>query len=90
MAGISRAERARRQALLEQGLKECTKCQKALPVAEFNRDKARWDGLDPHCRGCRNSYKAANRETLAEYSREYYAENQERCQRLTREDLRGR
>jgi hypothetical protein len=61
---ISRAERARRESLLAQGLKECRRCLVTLPTTEFARSRSQWDGLQSRCRDCdsvcRNAHHKQN------------------------------
>lgn len=33
--------------------KHCGKCDKNLPISEFGKNKARYDGLQSHCKSCR-------------------------------------
>lgn len=49
-------------------LKRCTRCKKSLPVAEFHRDRSRWDGLHASCKACncdqaKEHYRAAERKS---------------------------
>ena len=47
-------------------MKQCQACKELLPTDEFNKNKAKKDGLQPRCRKCHN-----------EDSRRYYSENKE-------------
>lgn len=49
---------------MEWGVKKCIKCGVEKPVAEFNKDKNKKDGLDPRCKICAkaaaNAWNKAN------------------------------
>lgn len=49
-----------------QSLKYCSKCKSNKPIDLFNKNKARYDGLQTHCREC----------TQKKF-REYYSDNKE-------------
>ena len=51
----TKADRARRKILLEQGLKECNKCLVVKSVNEFPIHKKNIDGLHSWCKECKNS-----------------------------------
>ncbi|NKS00467.1 hypothetical protein GS528_04800 [Rhodococcus hoagii] len=59
MTAITNIERERRQALFEQGLKECSKCLEALPIDRFRRRSDGWAGLRAECIGCQDAAAAA-------------------------------
>jgi uncharacterized protein (DUF983 family) len=42
--------------------KTCLKCSEAKPVAEFNKNSRKKDGLHTQCKACRNGYLASYRE----------------------------
>ncbi|WP_457145149.1 hypothetical protein [Mycobacterium sp. URHB0021] len=54
MAGIPQAERERRDRLYVYGVKQCTRCDQALPLDEFAPRPDGYMGLYGACRGCRN------------------------------------
>lgn len=60
-------------------LKQCSKCQEYKPATAdfFNRDIRRRDGLDPHCKACKNIYYQQNRDRLKAKSLVNYRENRE-------------
>jgi hypothetical protein len=55
MAAISGAERARRDVLYHQGLKDCTCCQRSKPLADFGPRSDGYRGLYGECRKCKNA-----------------------------------
>ncbi|WFS15178.1 hypothetical protein [Rhodococcus aetherivorans] len=62
MAGISRAERERREALLAEGLKECTGprgCGEVKPLEEFRERADGFAGRRAECIGCEQVAEAA-------------------------------
>jgi hypothetical protein len=59
MAAISAAERQRRDQLCEQGLKECTCCRRAKPLADFHARHDGYKGLHGECRKCKNTATSA-------------------------------
>ena len=58
-------------------MKICSKCKESKPLDGFNKDKNRNDGLFPQCKRCVRAYKQANKERLAEYSKQYKKDNRE-------------
>lgn len=59
MAAISAAERQRRDQLYEQGLKDCTCCRRAKPLADFHARRDGYRGLHGECRRCKNAATSA-------------------------------
>ena len=57
---LSRPE-PRVQALVDVTSKRCPSCETTKDADDFNRDKARPDGLDTNCRDCRRARKAEMR-----------------------------
>lgn len=59
--------------------KRCSACKETKPVSEFHSDKSRKDGLAAYCKSCRckkgRSYRAANKEKIAEKNRRWQEEN---------------
>ena len=53
--------------------KDCTKCGKNLPAAEFYKNSRNKSGLTSQCRACMKAYADANRERKAAREREYRA-----------------
>ena len=70
MAGITRAERERRDALYALGLKQCTTCDEPLPLADFAPQSDGYRGLTGSCRPCRNvrtaDYQKRNPDKVAD------------------------
>jgi hypothetical protein len=54
MAAISAAERQRRDTLYDEGVKACTSCQRAKPLADFYPRRDGYRGLYGECRKCKN------------------------------------
>jgi len=59
--------------------KICTKCKKIQPLNEFNKNRAREDGLSIHCKSCvkenTSLYYIKNRDKILSYSKTYKEEN---------------
>ena len=64
------------------GLKKCPKCDLEKPLAEFQKNKKRYDGLQSYCRICMNAYHV-NRPHRT-YSAEYYRRNAEKLREQAR------
>ncbi len=60
MAGITQAERERRDRLYEQGLKDCSACGRQKPIADFGPRSDGYNGLYGECRKCKNAYTYAH------------------------------
>lgn len=58
--------------------KECTKCKVWKPYSEFHKKAASKDGLQYKCKECYKEYRAANREKIVGYLREYYKHNRDK------------
>jgi len=58
-------------------MKKCTKCKALQPLANFNKDSSRGEGLNFRCRTCDAAYRASNRARLREANRVWRAESQE-------------
>ena len=43
--------------------KYCTKCERELPVSQFDRDRSNPDGLYANCKDCKRAYRQANRKS---------------------------
>jgi len=71
MAAITKAERKKRRALLEQGLKHCPKCERVLPLSCFAKSSSTSDGLQSYCRKCVASYYYEDRERRLEWQKRY-------------------
>ena len=52
-------------------LKRCTKCKSWKEESEFNKDRARKDGLKIYCKGCNNSYALKRRRKIKKAVRDY-------------------
>lgn len=59
--------------------KTCTRCQCALPLTEFHRDRTMTDGRERRCKSCRAEIAAErylrNREKILEQCKAYYEQN---------------
>jgi len=51
--------------------KTCSKCQRALPISQFDADRRKAYGVTSHCKDCRRAYRQANKRRLlqAQYIR---------------------
>lgn len=69
--------------------KTCSRCRELRPVEDFNRNRARPDGLAHYCRPCVAASKAeayARRpEAHRQAARSYYSANREKCLDAARE-----
>lgn len=58
--------------------KRCPKCERFLPITEFNKSKSRKDGLQCYCKECQKAmqaeYRQANKDAIRKQKAEYYAE----------------
>jgi hypothetical protein len=81
MAGISIADRERRDRLYELGLKVCNTHGEPLPLANFAPRHDGYRGLNGSCRACTNAatlaWQKANPEKNAAKVRRWCAENRE-------------
>jgi 5-methylcytosine-specific restriction endonuclease McrA len=55
-------------------MKTCNTCQQSKPATEFNKDRAKKDGLCFKCKDCQKTYREANKEKFKAYSKVYYEE----------------
>ena len=66
--------------------KQCKRCEKALPMAEFYRHSAMADGFLNFCKACVknrvNLHRQSNLESYREYDRGRYRSNESRRQQL--------
>lgn len=66
---------------LSQKSKTCFKCSITKPLSEYQKNKARKDGVETYCRECNNARIKANYEKNPEYkiakTREYHVNNPE-------------
>jgi hypothetical protein len=71
------------------GGKRCWACGETKPVEAFNRNRSRHDGRQTRCRACENAagraWKAAHRESMKAYSRQYYHEHRDHMREKSRE-----
>ena len=67
-------------------LKTCPKCKEEKPRLEFNKEKARKDGLQYTCRECRKQYCKENAEKIKQYHKQYYKENAEKIKQYHKEN----
>jgi hypothetical protein len=81
-------------------LKRCTKCTTWKALRGFSKQKAKWDKLNPWCKGCcalyyeenkesiaakQRSYKRKNAEKISSYLRKYNEQNKEKIKQLRKE-----
>lgn len=59
--------------------KYCPRCEQTLPTTDFNKNKARKDGLASTCRACNSAYK---KEHYANNSAKVYARVKDRRQEI--------
>jgi hypothetical protein len=72
-------------------LKRCTKCKRWKELSEFNKDRARKDGLKVYCKSCNNTYVLRRRRKNKKPVREYLRyEDRHRVNRGFKEKLCGR
>ena len=61
--------------------KICSNCDQEKPISEFPKCKRNKDGLDTHCKECRNAknkaYREANKDKVKVARHKYYEENKE-------------
>ena len=61
--------------------KVCNTCNISKPLVEFNKDKAKKDGLQYKCKECfknfQKKYNQDNKESIAEYMNQYNLKNRE-------------
>lgn len=83
MAGITQAERERRDRLYEQGLKDCSACGRQKPIADFGPRSDGYNGLYGECRKCKNAYiyahQVRNPRIVAARVRRWNAANPEKA-----------
>lgn len=69
--------------------KICSNCGQEKPISEFPKCKRNKDGLDTHCKECRNAknkaYREANKDKVKVARHKYYEENKEHI--LAQENL---
>jgi hypothetical protein len=61
--------------------KHCRKCAGDLPVASFNKDRSKQDGLRTTCSACDAKQRAANKERKAETNRAWEQRNKGRVKK---------
>ena len=70
-------------------MKRCTKCGEEKDEGEFSKDKSKKGGFRSWCRRCESMDAKArnekNKKHIAEYHREYYAQNREKRRAYHRE-----
>ena len=56
--------------------KRCPKCERVLPITEFNKSKSRKDGLRSYCKECQKAmqaeYRQAHKDAIRKQKAEYY------------------
>ncbi|MDV6246876.1 HNH endonuclease signature motif containing protein [Rhodococcus opacus] len=88
MSGINRAERQRREELLAQGLKECSKGCGPLPLDRFHPRADGFAGLRGECVECKHEagaeYRRANPEAECIRARTWQKANPDRFREITK------
>ena len=61
--------------------KRCPKCERVLPLSDFNKCKSRKDGLDCWCKECKRAMNAqhyqSNKDAIAKKKADYYQSNKD-------------
>jgi hypothetical protein len=70
MAGITKAERERRDALYTLGLKECKACEEPQALREYSPRADGYRGLNGTCRTCKHAVDADYRRRTPDYQAE--------------------
>ena len=64
----------------------CSKCKRELPDEMFSKDSHRKSGLQSRCKECQSAvnkaYRAANREKISKYNKEYQQTHKEKIRAL--------
>ncbi len=69
-------------------MKECKRCFKEKPQANFSKCKTAKDGLHSWCKFCVSIYKHENQHTRIEYNSKYYRTNKYREKSVIRQTNR--
>jgi hypothetical protein len=89
MAGITAAERERRDQIFSVGLKECTRCHTALSIRAFATRHDGYQGLNGGCRRCCRAatadWQRRNPDKTAARVRTWSADNRDRVHEIARE-----
>jgi hypothetical protein len=56
-------------------LKRCLKCGESKPREHFSRASKLPDGLQKYCKSCNAAYRAANKQRISDWGKEYHAKN---------------
>jgi hypothetical protein len=70
MAGITKAERQRRDRLYELGLKECNTCEEPQALPQYGHRADGYKGLNGTCNTCKNAAHSAYQRRTPEYQAE--------------------
>ena len=69
-------------------MKQCAKCKKILPIAEFHKDKSRQDGVYSYCKKCNyenvRKYIEKKPKHYSEYGKRYRVKNHEKLMDYSR------
>ena len=78
-----------KQYLIQNNMKQCTRCKLIFLNDQFYKDKKSKDGLNFHCRKCKKKsdrkYYNSNKERKRKYSKEYNERNKEARRKYSRE-----
>ena len=64
--------------------KLCNCCKIIKDVNEFHKNKSKKDGLQEHCKFCRNLKSQKNKEKRKKYRREWYLKNSDKIKTITK------
>lgn len=59
--------------------KFCRNCRRELPASSFHKHSKRPDGLQDHCKECRETWRKANPDRIAQHGRSYRERHKERA-----------
>ena len=68
--------------IIEEGFKRCSKCNRVLPITDFNKQKMASDGLQSYCKQCQKAmhaeYYQSNKDALLKKKDDYIVKNKEK------------
>lgn len=71
------------QIFINMETKLCSGCKLIKDINEFHKNKSKKDGLQDHCKICRNSKSQQNKEKRKEYRKEWYLKNLDKVKSLS-------
>ena len=71
------------QIFISMGNKLCICCKITKDVNEFHKNKSKKDGLQDHCKVCRNLKSQQNKGKRKEYIREWYLKNLDKVKSMS-------